>query len=120
MAHQIKGAVNDNLQAFLTIKLTNGAVINCLIDTGFDGALVLPRDFVQNNSILIVGDETFTAAEGNEFTAEMGLAEINWLGDIFAFRVLVSEVGDALIGTELFDETLLEIDYRNHSVKITK
>jgi len=48
---QETGKVNDNLQAFLQIELTNGAVLDCLLDTGFDGALVLPRSFVQANSM---------------------------------------------------------------------
>lgn len=120
MVYQETGTVSNNLQAFLTIELTGGAMLDCLLDTGFDGALVLPRNFVESNSILIVGDETFTAAEGNEFTAEMGVAEIKWLGEISAFRVLVSEVGDALIGVELLADALLEIDYANRTVKITK
>jgi len=117
---QETGKVNNYLQAFLQIQLMNGAAFDCLLDTGFDGALVLPRSFVEANSISIVGDETFTAAEGNEFTADMGIVEIKWLGEICAFRVLVSEVGDALIGVELFADALLEIDYKNRTVKIIK
>ncbi len=117
---QEKGSVNKNLQAFLTISLTNGAAIDCLLDTGFDGALVLPRSFVEANSIPIVGDETFTGAEGNAFTAEMGIADVYWLGDDFSIRVLVSEVEDALIGVEMLIDSVLEIDYKNLTVEITK
>ncbi len=117
---QERGSVNRNLQAFLPISLTNGSTIDCLLDTGFDGALVLPRSFVEANSIPIVGDETFTAAEGNVFTADMGLADINWLGDNFSIRVLISEVGDALIGVEMLIDSVLEIDYKNLRVEITK
>ena len=68
---QETGKFNNNLQAFVQIELTNGATFDCLLDTGFDGALVLPRSFVQANLILIVGDETYTAAEGNVFTADI-------------------------------------------------
>lgn len=117
---QEKGSVNKNLQAFLPISLTNGATIECLLDTGFDGALVLPRSFVEANAIQIVGDETFTVAEGNVFTADIGLADVDWLGDNFSIRVLVSEVGDTLIGVEMLIDSVLEIDYKNLTVKITK
>ncbi len=119
MAQQT-GEVHDSLQAFVQIELTNRATFDCLLDTGFDGALILPRSFVQANSISIVGDETYTAAEGNEFTADIGVAEIKWLGSVFSIRVLVSEVGDALIGVEMLADTILEIDYKNLTVKITK
>jgi len=117
---QETGRVNDDLQAFITIELNNGATFDCLLDTGFDGALVLPKSFVQDNSIPIVGDETYTAAEGNVFTADIGVAEINWLDENLSIRVLVSEVGDALIGVEMLVDSILEIDYKNQTVKITK
>lgn len=117
---QETGKVNDNLQAFLQIELTSGATFDCLLDMGFDGALVLPRSFVQANSIPIVGDETYTAAEGNEFKADIGIAEIKWLANVSSIRVLASEVGDALIGVEMLADTLLEIDYKNQTVKIIK
>ena len=117
---QEKGSVNKNLQAFLPISLTNGATIDCLLDTGFDGALVLPRLFVEANLMPIVGDETFTAAEGNIFVADIALADVNWLGENFSIRVLISEIGDTLIGVEMLIDSVLEIDYQNLTVKITK
>jgi len=117
---QEKGSVNENLQAFLPISLTNGSSVNCLLDTGFDGALMFPRSFVEINLIDITGSETFTAAEENIFTADIGIAEVNWLGDNFSIRIVISNSEDALIGVEMLIDTILKIDYTKATVTITK
>ncbi len=53
-----KGVVNKNLEAVLQILLKNGAKIDCVLDTGFNGTLLLPRKFVEDNSMLFLGIET--------------------------------------------------------------
>ena len=53
-----KGVVNKNLEAVLQILLKNGAKIYCVLDTGFNGTLLLPRKFVEDNSMLFLGIET--------------------------------------------------------------
>lgn len=52
-----KGLVNGNMEAVLQIKLQNGAAIECVLDTGFNGSLLLPRKFVEKNSMLFLGLE---------------------------------------------------------------
>ncbi|HEY0460849.1 MAG TPA: hypothetical protein VGC97_17060 [Pyrinomonadaceae bacterium] len=51
---------------------------------------------------------------------DTAIAEIKWLGDEFSLPVLVSESTEALIGVEMLIDTLIEIDYKNLTVKITK
>ncbi|MDQ3133061.1 MAG: hypothetical protein M3Q99_20205 [Acidobacteriota bacterium] len=104
----------------MPISLTNGSTVNCLLDTGFNGALMFPRSFAEANSIKITGSETFTAAEETVFTADIGIAEIDWLDDDFLIRIIISDSNDALIGVEMLVDTILEIDYINSTVKITK
>ena len=43
---QETGSVTTLLEAFLRVSARGGNSIDCLIDTGFSGALVLPRSFV--------------------------------------------------------------------------
>ena len=50
----------------------------------------------------------------------MTTVEIKWLGNKFPITILVSETDECLIGTELLIDTILEIDYKNLTVKITK
>ena len=56
MAEEI-GRVNDQLEAYVMVSLTSGGTIECLIDTGFSGALMLPRSFVEQNNLPLTGQE---------------------------------------------------------------
>lgn len=114
------GLVNENLQAIIKVELISGASLNCLLDTGFHGTLFLPRKFVEANSLLIVAKETFVAAESMQFQVDTALAEVKWLGDEFTLPIFVSETDEALIGVERLIDSMLEIDYKNKTVKIIK
>jgi clan AA aspartic protease len=112
--------VNENLEAVLEIRLANGSLIECAIDTGFNGSLLLPRNFVETNSMLFVGSEEAERVEGITAEIETALAHIKWLGEEFSARIFVSETDEALVGTEMLADALLEINYKNSTVKITK
>ena len=115
-----EGFVNQNLEAILTVELSNGAPIDCVLDTGFYGNLLLPREFIEENSMRITGTENIVMIEDNAIEINTAKADVKWLGDNFSINILVSETGDALIGTEMLIDTFLEIDYINLTVKITK
>jgi len=117
---QKTGSVNEKLQAIINIELKTGATVDCLLDTGFQGTIIFPRKFAEENSLLIIGGETFLAAESRNIEFDAAVAEIKWLGDEFSLPVLVSESTEALIGVEMLIDTLLKIDYINSTVTITK
>ena len=117
---QEKGSVNDNLEAVITIQLNNQSKINCLLDTGFNGTLFLPRQFVEENNLPIGVREILQAAEDQIFEVDTANALIKWLGEEFSLTIFVSEMDEALMGVEMLANTLLEIDYVNRTVKITK
>jgi clan AA aspartic protease len=117
---QTTGSISEKLQPILSVELANGARFDCLLDTGFQGTLIVPRDFAEKNLIVITGSEAFLAAENMSIEFDTAIAEIKWLGDEFSLPVLVSESTEALIGVEMLIDTLIEIDYKNLTVKITK
>ena len=57
-----------------------------------------------------------------EISAEIdtAMAEAIWLDETFPIRILVSETNEALIGTQMLVDSILEIDHINSTVKITK
>jgi len=91
MASEI-GWIDTTGNAFVSILLAEGQTIEFLIDTGFNGELMLP----------------------------FGVAENLNLPTIRAAEVILSSGPDQLIGTELLRGTLLKIDYINHLVEIEK
>lgn len=117
---QSAGSVNEKLQAIVRVELANGASFECLLDTGFQGTLVVPRNVAEENSLTITGREAFIGAENSDIEFDTAIAEINWLGETFSLPVLVSESTEALIGVEMLIDTILEIDYINGTIKITK
>ena len=113
------GRVNSHREAVALLRLHDGAVIECVVDTEFDGALMLPRAFVSQARIAIIGELTFEMVGGTRMSAAVGLAEIRWLDSLRQVEVIVSEGDDALIGTELLIATTLTIDYQLRSLAIS-
>ena len=104
----------------MSVHFAGGAATECVIDTGFDGALMLPRALVTRLQLPIVGRLVFQTVGGVRASADVALAEIEWLAQARTFEVLVSAHDDSLIGTELLDGTQLTIDYAALTVTISK
>ncbi len=116
----VRCLVNENLEAVLRVRLTNGATIECVLDTGFNGSLLLPREFVEINAMLFVGREKVMMVEEISTEIDTAIAEVNWLDEEFSIRIFISETDESLIRTQMLANALLEIDYKNQTVKITK
>ena len=108
MPHE-SGWVNSSLEAIVRLRFSNGVEQNFIIDTGFDGALMLPRFIVESLGLTISDSEEVKLAKG-ETEMESALAKIIWLGEERYAQVLVTE-DESLIGTELLRGTCLTIDY---------
>ena len=113
------GNINHWLEASLTLITLTRQTIECVIDTGFRGELVLPRSFVTTIPFTRAGRELFTLVGGEEMEAQVVLTEIIWLGQKRTVRVVISESDDALIGTQLLQGTRLVIDYVSSEVEIS-
>ena len=113
-----KGRVNELAEACITIQLVRGQSIECVIDTGFSGGLMLPRSFVEQIPHTEIGKESYVLAGGGELKAEIVGVEIHWLNTVKALAVVVSEASDSLIGTGLLEKAILVIDYLTAQVEI--
>jgi clan AA aspartic protease len=116
MAEEL-GRVTAGREAILRVQLSAGETVECLVDTGFTGALVLPQEVVSRLRLPIVGREVFEMVGGRRFVAGVALAEVEWLGRRRTFRVIISE--DTLLGTEMLDGCRLVVDYVNHMVTVS-
>jgi clan AA aspartic protease len=105
------GKVNSYREALVQVRFREGAEIECVVDTGFNGALMLPRGLVSQIPIPIVGELTFGMVGGATMSAEIGLTHIRWFDEVREVEVIVSEGDDALVGTELLTATTLVINY---------
>src|SRR6185369_7563637 len=113
------GRVNSFREALVMVRFGSGSVIECVVDTGFDGGLMLPRAVLSQIQIEISGRLTFEMVGGATISAEVGLSEIQWLGKLQQVEVIVSESDDVLIGTELLIASTLTIDYSSGTLTIS-
>jgi clan AA aspartic protease len=118
----VVGKVDEALEARVPIRIIGGPQgildVECIIDTGFSGALVLPFSIVELLELPIVGHETITMVGAAEDTADIALAQVEWLGEVRREDVIVKE--ESLIGTALLKGANLSIDYVNMAVRIDK
>jgi clan AA aspartic protease len=111
------GRVTATREALLRLQLSAGETVECLVDTGFTGSLVLPQALVTRLNLPVVGREVFEMVGGRQFIASIAFAEIEWLGETRTVRVIFSE--DTLLGTELLDGTRLTVDYITYTVTVS-
>lgn len=75
--------------------------IEFLIDTGFNGSLLLPLELIQKHHLLKMGKVEYVLADGTISEAEVFEAEINWLSHKRKVPVVSSDANFALLGMEL-------------------
>ena len=53
------GKINTAREPILTVRLATDVTFPCVVDTGFTGALMLPREIIERSNVPIIGKETF-------------------------------------------------------------
>lgn len=92
--------------------------IDAVIDTGFDGSLCLPLSLAIPLGLELHGRINYELADGTikrelTFEATIRLGEA-----VDRSEISLTESEDALLGSELLDGYVLEIDYGNRTVEI--
>jgi clan AA aspartic protease len=113
------GSVNAQLEAWLRVQATNGEIIDCLIDTGFNGALVLPRAEALRLNLTVLGRVSIIGVGRARQIADIAELEVKWLGQPRAVEVIISDGDDSLLGTELLDGSRLVVDYTAYTVTVS-
>jgi clan AA aspartic protease len=115
----IEGRVTDELAPVVSVRLLPGREVDCLVDTGFTGELVLPANIVSKLELPVVAD-TFQLqmVGGEKSVAALAAAKIEWLGDIRTVLVIVKD--DYLLGAQLLDGCELIINYRVRRLTIIR
>lgn len=110
MAHE-DASVNAQLEAWRRVQATNGETIECLLDTGFNGALVLPRAEAVRLNLTVLSHVPIIGVGCSRTVADIAELEIEWLNQARAVEVIISGDEDSLLGTELHDGSRLVVDY---------
>lgn len=113
------GSINARREAWLRVCTSEGETLDCLIDTGFDGALVLPRSDASRLNLEILGRVPVIGVGRIRSVVDIAELEVKWLGESRAVEVIVSDGDDSLLGTELLDGSRLVVDYINYIVTVS-
>lgn len=117
---QESGSVNALREAIVEIRFAGGYELECVVDTGFDGALIVPASFAKRWGFSVAARLVFELVGGARMSADVALGEIEWLGQYRTVEVILSEGVDSLIGTEMFEGAKLIVDYVNRLVTISQ
>ena len=116
----IKGNVNELFEAEISVEFLDSLdQISVVIDTGFNGDLVLPVKIIDELNLKSL--YRMDIALVGETTKEVDFfrGQIKWLNDeILTVDVIADE--SFLIGTNLLRHGKLWIDYQSNEVLITK
>src|SRR5882724_3338703 len=77
---QESGSVNALREAIIEIHFVGRYALKCVVDTGFDGALLVPASVAQRWGLSVVARLVFELVGGARMDADVALGEIEWLG----------------------------------------
>ena len=112
----IEGTVNPHLEAVVTLPLVGPSgqalEVDAVVDTGFNGYLVLPPTLVADLALPVVGDGEAVLADGSE--AAFNVHGVTMLWDGQPRYVETGAVGvDPLLGMAMLDNHDLSIQVRD-------
>lgn len=81
--------------------MVNSQEIDVLIDTGFNGWLMLPSPLIERLRLENIGPTEYVMADGTTSETELYSAEVEWLGERKEITVVASSSDFALLGMEL-------------------
>lgn len=116
---QEKGWVNEQLEPCLYIEFGNGKSVEFMIDTGFNGALCLPRWLMDELELVKVSEVSISGIGQHREMVDMSLANIIWFGQKTDVEIIINDGEDQLLGSELLDGRVLKINYKNKRVSIS-
>jgi clan AA aspartic protease len=83
--------------------------IDVLVDTGFNGELMLTEEKIKDLSLSVIGDDEYMTASGDVVPTSVHIGFIRWFGKKRKIAVLSTSGKANLIGMELLHFSRLEI-----------
>ncbi len=102
--------------AIQLILRTRPGTFPAVIDTGFNGYLSVPKRLLSHSRWQAIGTEKFEIATGAIVEQDIFLGEIVFDGQRSPAYVVATQAQDILIGTKLFKNKLLSINFRTAQV----
>lgn len=103
------------------VRLAVGpAVVDAVIDTGFDGHLQLPSSEAGSTPRTLIDTDRYGFADGSEVEFDVYLVRVSFAGADIASRAIFSPTDEALIGVKFLADYRLTIDYPAGTVTLER
>tara|TARA_Y100000310_G_C20672569_1_gene811126 strand:- start:1218 stop:1565 length:348 start_codon:yes stop_codon:yes gene_type:complete len=114
----MKGHFSGN-SPMIEVKIAEKTV-TLLLDTGFNGQIMLPEGLIEQLQLDKVGVSEFITADGVAKETSVYRAKILFLGDIIEVIVISTASHFSLLGMQLLGDCRIVIDRSNDIVEIAK
>lgn len=94
--------------------------IDVLVDTGFNGELMLTKEKIKELSLSFIGDDEYMTASGDVMPTTVHIGLIRWFGRTRKIAVLATSGKANLIGMELLHFYRLDIARFQNRLIISK
>lgn len=106
----IAGRVEDS-RALVEIEFASGQHVEVAVDTGFTGEISLKLDTVLRLGLAgPIGVQTYQLADGSQVNYPVYRGSLRWFGQPIDTSIVVSLVGDELLGMAMLQECVLTVD----------
>jgi clan AA aspartic protease len=93
-------------------------VLTAIVDTGFSGELCLPTQIAVQLGLELIGEELIELADGTQKQQLVFTGSVRFFGEIHKVEIMLTNSGDALIGTRLVNKYKLSIEFPGARVKV--
>ncbi len=116
---QETGEINDFLEPTVFIEFGGGKQVEFVIDTGFNGSLCVPRSLMEALNLTKDLQEEIFGIGLHRQILDIAISEIIWFGEKMPVNILINDGDDRLLGSQLFEGKILQINYQNKTVTIS-
>ena len=112
------GHISETLTPYISIQLPVGKELELVVDTGFNGYLVIPHKFLDYLNLSKLGSTVAMLADGSEIESEVYEGDMIWFGSAFRVFVHATKSNTALLGMRMLLGSKLLIDVDHNAVVI--
>src|SRR3989344_931819 len=92
--------------------------IECLLDTGFNGQLLIPENIIAELKLQQVGTADYVTADGDTAKTKVHIGYVNWFGGQKEVFVVSTSADFSLVGMGLLNECRLVIERRKNILEL--
>ena len=118
------GVVDEQLRAWIRVPVSasqsgSREELQAWIDTGFNGALTIPRAQIASLGLQHRSSLDAVLADGRTVTVETFVCVLDWFGNTYQSQVVASDGAHPLLGTQLLAGRRLTVDYAARAVELS-